>query len=95
MRRANEADSVVAFLVTVAVMTYVVRAVRIDVTTAGATVPTAIAAQWLVPIGVAVTLAVGGLSSLLHRAPEAAEVRTGANGPDSGEGRVTAATRPD
>ncbi|WP_077800813.1 sodium:solute symporter [Streptomyces sp. JHA26] len=73
VRRANEADSVVAFLVTVAVMTYLVRGVKIDVDVAGATVPTGIAAQWLVPIGVAVTLAVGALTSLFHRAPEAAE----------------------
>ena len=55
-----ETDSVVAFLVTVGVMTYIVREVKIDVTVGGATVPTAIAAQWLVPIGVVVTLVVGG-----------------------------------
>ncbi|MYW20821.1 sodium:solute symporter, partial [Streptomyces sp. SID2955] len=49
VRRASEADAVIAFLVTVGVMTYVVRGVRIDVGAADATVPTAIAAQWLVP----------------------------------------------
>ncbi|MCG8969649.1 sodium:solute symporter [Streptomyces sp. CL12-4] len=75
VRRANETDSVVAFLVTIAVMTYLVRGVKIDVTVAGATVPTGIAAQWLVPIGVLVTLAVGALMSLFHSAPTAAEGR--------------------
>ncbi|MER6848743.1 sodium:solute symporter [Streptomyces flaveolus] len=73
VRRANETDSVVAFLVTIAVMTYLVRGVKIDVTVAGATVPTGIAAQWLVPIGVLVTLAVGALMSLFHSAPTAAD----------------------
>ncbi|CAM5563599.1 Sodium:solute symporter OS=Streptomyces tendae OX=1932 GN=GUR47_23525 PE=3 SV=1 [Streptomyces tendae] len=61
-----------AFLVTVGVMTYIVREVKIDVTTGGTTVSQAIAAQWLVPIGVLITLlAVGGVLSLFHRAPEA------------------------
>jgi solute:Na+ symporter, SSS family len=69
IRRANEVDSVIAFLVTVAVMTYIVRGIKIDVTVAGATVPTGIAAQWLVPIGVIVTLVVGGVLSLFHRPP--------------------------
>ncbi|MER7717565.1 sodium:solute symporter [Streptomyces flaveolus] len=73
VRRANETDSVVAFLVTIAVMTYLVRGVKIDVTVAGATVPTGIAAQWLVPIGVLVTLAVGALMSLFHSAPRATD----------------------
>ncbi|MEV5643629.1 sodium:solute symporter [Streptomyces flaveolus] len=73
VRRANETDSVVAFLVTIAVMTYLVRGVKIDVTVAGATVPTGIAAQWLVPIGVLVTLAVGALMSLFHSAPTATD----------------------
>ncbi|MFJ6214944.1 sodium:solute symporter [Streptomyces sp. NPDC092296] len=66
VKRARQPDALAAFVVTVAVMAYVVRVVRIDVTTGGSTVPTAIAAQWLVPIGVAVTLAVGGLASLRH-----------------------------
>ncbi|GAA0401151.1 sodium:solute symporter [Microbispora corallina] len=70
VRRANEIDSVIAFLVTVAVMTFVVRGVKIDVTTAGTTTSAGIAAQWLVPIGVIVTLVVGGALSLFHRAPE-------------------------
>jgi solute:Na+ symporter, SSS family len=67
IRRANELDAVIAFVVTLVVMTYIVREVKIDVPTAGASKPTSIAAQWLVPIGVAVTLLVGGLLSLLHR----------------------------
>ncbi|MFD4790534.1 sodium:solute symporter [Streptomyces sp. NPDC058459] len=97
VRRADETDSVIAFLVTIAVMTYVVRSVKIDVTVAGTTVPTAIAAQWLVPVGVLVTLVVGGLTSLSHRPPEPAA--TSADGDDgragSGADRVTAAAGPE
>ncbi|GGQ86459.1 sodium:solute symporter [Streptomyces flaveolus] len=87
VRRANETDSVVAFLVTIAVMTYLVRGVKIDVTVAGATVPTGIAAQWLVPIGVLVTLAVGALMSLFHSAPTATD---GID--DTGPDRIETAT---
>lgn len=87
VRRANETDAVIAFLVTVGVMTYVVRGVRIDVSAGGGTVPTAIAAQWLVPLGVAVTLAVGGLTSLFHRAPTSAPAPL-----DEGGAERTAAT---
>ncbi|MFJ2394530.1 MULTISPECIES: sodium:solute symporter [unclassified Streptomyces] len=71
IKRATEVDAVVAFLVTIGVMTYIVRGVKIDVTTAGTTVPTAIAAQWLVPIGVLVTIVVGGVMSLFHQPPAA------------------------
>ena len=67
VRRANELDAVIAFLATLAVMTYIVRVVKISVSTGGVTKHAAIAAQWLVPIGVAVTLLVGGLLSLCHR----------------------------
>jgi solute:Na+ symporter, SSS family len=74
VRRANQVDSVVAFLVTVAVMTYIVRYVKIDVTVDGTTTPSAIAAQWLVPIGVLVTLLVGGIMSVFHRPPEIADL---------------------
>ncbi|GGL93302.1 sodium:solute symporter [Streptomyces fumigatiscleroticus] len=84
VRRAGETDSIVAFLATVGVMTYLVRGVKIEVTVAGATVPTAIAAQWLVPIGVLVTLVVGGLTSLLHRAPEPAGTLVGDGEPGPG-----------
>ncbi|MYX96386.1 sodium:solute symporter [Streptomyces sp. SID486] len=93
VRRASEADAVIAFLVTVGVMTYVVRGVRIDVGAAGATVPTAIAAQWLVPLGVMVTLTVGGAASLFHRAP--AGVQVVADEPGSGPDRAAAAVAPD
>ncbi|MFG3102196.1 sodium:solute symporter [Streptomyces sp. NPDC048182] len=97
VKRANETDSMVAFLVTVAVMTYIVREVKIDVTTAGTTVPTAIAAQWLVPIGVLITLVVGGVMSLFHRAPEArpasaAELPDDGPEPGTGTDRVPAGT---
>ncbi|MEU2060855.1 sodium:solute symporter [Streptomyces sp. NPDC013455] len=85
VRRADESDSVVAFLVTVALMTYIVREVRIGVGTAGGTVPTPIAAQWLVPIGVVATLVVGGVMSLSHRAPGAP--RSGADDGERGPGR--------
>lgn len=85
VKRANEIDAVVAFLVTVGVMTYIVRSVKIDVTVAGATVPTAIAAQWLVPIGVVVTLVVGGVMSLFH----GARVPVAAPQPDTGTGPAT------
>ncbi|MFH8224113.1 sodium:solute symporter [Streptomyces sp. NPDC018057] len=91
VRRAGETDSVVAFLVTVGVMTYVVREVRIDVTSGGTTVPTALAAQWLVPLGVAVTLAVGGALSLLHRAPRAPGRTPGTGGPGPATDRFTTA----
>jgi SSS family solute:Na+ symporter len=64
--RANQVDAIVAFLVTVAVMTYVVRYLKIDV----AGVPTGVAAPWLAPIGAAITLVVGGALSLFHPAPE-------------------------
>ncbi|MFD8807302.1 sodium:solute symporter [Streptomyces sp. NPDC059597] len=90
VRRANETDSIVAFVVTIGVMTYIVRGVKIDVEVAGAPVPTAIAAQWLVPIGVLVTLAVGGLLSLFHRAPEPPAALT--DGETRGSGRAPAVT---
>ena len=82
IKRANQIDSIVAFLVTVAAMTYIVREVKINVSVAGATVPTAIAAQWLVPIGVVITLAVGGLASLFHGAPKAREITVPAGMPE-------------
>ncbi|RJO75181.1 sodium:solute symporter [Nocardia panacis] len=72
IKRANQFDAVVAFIVTVLVMTFVVRVVKVDVEVAGKMVQKGIAAQWLVPIGVLVTLLVGGISSLLHPAPRPA-----------------------
>jgi Na+/proline symporter len=68
--RADQRDAVVAFVTTVVVMTYVIREVRIDVTVAGTTTPTGIAAQWIVPIGVLVTLVVGGVASRFHPSPD-------------------------
>ena len=59
VRRANGRDAVVAFIVTLAVMAYVVRSY-------------ALAFTWYVPLGVAVTLAVGGLLSRIHPATETA-----------------------
>ena len=64
MPRANGRDAVVAFLATLAVMTYVVRSYPIAFT-------------WYVPLGVIVTVLVGGLMSLTHPAPAPA-LRRGA-----------------
>ncbi|MFF0494066.1 sodium:solute symporter [Nocardia sp. NPDC004068] len=69
VKRANQIDAIAAFVATVLVMTFVVRVIKIEVTVDGVATHKAIAAQWLVPIGVAVTLAVGGLASRLHPAP--------------------------
>lgn len=57
VRRANGRDAVAAFLATVAVMTGVVRSYTLAFT-------------WYVPLGVLVTLAVGGLLCLTHPVPE-------------------------
>ncbi|MEV0247467.1 sodium:solute symporter [Nocardia sp. NPDC050712] len=73
VKRANQFDAVVAFVVTVIVMTFVVRVIKIDVTVAGKVTEKGIAAQWLVPIGVIVTLVVGGITSRFHPAPAAPE----------------------
>ncbi len=54
--RANGRDAIVAFIATLAAMTYVVRSYPIAFT-------------WYVPLGVIVTLLVGGLLSLTHSAP--------------------------
>jgi len=67
--RANQLDALISFVVTLVVMALVVQLIKIPVTTAGVTKPTTIAAQWLVPIGVIVTLVVGGLLSRFHRPP--------------------------
>lgn len=56
VRRANQRDAVAAFAATVLVMSWVVRSY-------------ALAFTWYVPLGVVVTLAVGGLLSLTHPVP--------------------------
>ena len=81
-----------AFLVTLGVMTYIVRAVKIDVTSGGTTVPQAIAAQWLVPIGVLITLVVGGVLSLFHRAPEPRDAAPRDEEPTVGPDRLSASS---
>jgi SSS family solute:Na+ symporter len=58
IKRANQADAVVAFLATIVVMTYVVRYLKID--------GLPVAFPWYPPLGVIVTLVVGGLLSLFH-----------------------------
>ncbi len=57
VRRANQRDAVAAFAATVLAMAWVVQNY-------------ALAFTWYVPLGVAVTLAVGGLLSMTHSAPE-------------------------
>ncbi len=56
VRRANQRDAVAAFAATVLVMSWVIRSY-------------ALAFTWYVPLGVAATLAVGGLLSLTHPVP--------------------------
>jgi SSS family transporter len=53
IKRANQGDAVVAFIATLVVMTWMVRSY-------------ALAFTWYVPLGVIVTLVVGGLLSLRH-----------------------------
>lgn len=67
--RADQRDALVAFIATVIAMTYIVRNISIDVTKAGVATTASIAPQWLVPIGVVITLVVGGVMSLFHAAP--------------------------
>ncbi|GAA1973128.1 sodium:solute symporter [Kitasatospora viridis] len=71
VRRARQPDAVVAFLATIAAMAYAVHDVRIDVPGAGGGASAALAAQWLVPLGVAVSLSVGYLVSLRRLLPDA------------------------
>jgi SSS family transporter len=65
VRRADQADAVIAFLVTVAVLAFVVLRVRLEVDGNA----TGLAFPWLAPLGAAVTLAVGGLLSRRHPRP--------------------------
>jgi Na+/proline symporter len=53
VKRANQGDAIVAFLTTLVVMTWAVRSY-------------ALAFTWYVPLGVIVTLVVGGLLSFRH-----------------------------
>jgi len=68
--RANQLDAILAFVATLVVMAVIVQFVKIPV----AGKPTGIAAQWLVPIGVIVTLVVGWVSSRFHEPPEPVEL---------------------
>ena len=67
VRRANQRDAVAAFLATVAAMALVIVFVRID--------GRALAFPWFVPLGVVITLLVGGGLSLTHPEPETARLR--------------------
>ena len=71
-------DAILAFVATLVVMAVIVQFVKIPV----AGKPTGIAAQWLVPIGVIVTLVVGWVSSRFHEPPEPVEL------PDADEATV-------
>jgi Na+/proline symporter len=68
--RANQWDAIAAFVATLIVMAVIVQFVKIPV----AGKPTGIAAQWLVPIGVLVTLVVGWVTSRFHEPPEPVEL---------------------
>ncbi|HEY8371520.1 MAG TPA: sodium:solute symporter [Pseudonocardiaceae bacterium] len=72
VKRARQSDAIVAFVVTVAVMAFVILVIKFP--TADGT-EAALAYPWYTPVGVAVTLLVGGLLSLRHREP-APEVDT-------------------
>jgi SSS family transporter len=65
VRRANQRDAIVAFIATVVVMTLVVRNYPLAFT-------------WYVPLGVIVTLIVGGAMCVTHEAPSAAEANRAA-----------------
>ena len=69
IRKATGRDAIIAFLTTIAVMAYIVGWIKIPVPAAGTTMHLSLAPQWLVPIGVLVTLTVGGVLSLRHPAP--------------------------
>ncbi|SER57926.1 sodium:solute symporter [Actinokineospora terrae] len=79
-RRARQVDAIVAFVVTVAVMAFVILGMKFSKATGqflgvdfakarGDSV--ALAFPWYTPLGVAVTLVVGGLLSLRHRTDSA------------------------
>lgn len=82
-RRARQSDAIVAFAVTVAVMAFVILGVkfvgpdaRFEINFAAASAAdkvVALAYPWYTPLGVLVTLVVGGLLSLRHRADEPAQ----------------------
>ncbi|MCI2419230.1 sodium:solute symporter [Saccharopolyspora sp. K220] len=70
VKRASERDAVIAFLVTVAVMAIVILGVTFPNGTGG---QAPLAYPWYTPLGVIVTLVVGGLLSLRHSRTPAAE----------------------
>ena len=63
VKRAKQADGVIAFVVTVAVMAFVILVVTFPDGEGGTS---ALAYPWYTPVGVLVTLLVGGLLSLRH-----------------------------
>lgn len=68
VKRARQTDAIVAFVVTVAVMAYVVLGVKIP--PAPGAKPVVLAFPWYTLLGVLITLTVGGLLSLRHRTPD-------------------------
>ncbi len=83
VKRARQADAIIAFVSTVAVMAFVILGLKFDKATggligvdfskaAGDSVP--LAFPWYTPLGVLITLVVGGLLSLRHRDREEAVV---------------------
>ena len=92
VRRADQTDAIVAFAATVAVMTFVILGVkfvgpsaeiRIDFSPAApADGVRTLVAWWYTPLGVAVTLLVGGLLALRHRSETVTRAdRTNATAP--------------
>jgi Na+/proline symporter len=65
VKRARQLDAIIAFVVTVAVMAYVVLAVKIP--PAPGAKPVVLAFPWYTLLGVLITLVVGGGLSLRHR----------------------------
>lgn len=68
IKRARQTDAIIAFVVTVAVMAYVVLGVKIP--PAPGAKPVVLAFPWYTLLGVLITLAAGGLLSLRHRTPD-------------------------
>ncbi|CAM05241.1 SSS family transporter [Saccharopolyspora erythraea NRRL 2338] len=68
VKRARQSDGVIAFVVTVAVMGVVILGVTFPDGEGG---QASLAFPWYTPVGVVVTLLVGGLLSLRHRRPVA------------------------
>jgi solute:Na+ symporter, SSS family len=81
IRRARQLDAIIAFVVTVAVMAYVVLGVKIP--PAPGAKPVVLAFPWYTLLGVLITLVVGGLLSLRHRTPDPHTTVAGQEAPEA------------